>query len=75
MTQTTNLARDPVEVEQIGRHKYFLSEQAGYDVGWEVAEGDWEAKHAEQFRQAANSKTKPLAARILGKLRRHWPAK
>ncbi len=26
---------------EIERHKYFLSEKAGFDVGWEAAEKDW----------------------------------
>ena len=29
------------EIAQIEQHKYFLSEKAGYDVGWEHAEQDW----------------------------------
>ncbi|MCC9599241.1 DUF4032 domain-containing protein [Stieleria sp. JC731] len=29
------------QVEEINRHKYFLSEQAGYDVGWDFAFEDW----------------------------------
>ena len=40
----------PNEVAEVERHKYFLSEKAGYDVGWEHAEADWLAHHAEQFR-------------------------
>ncbi|NND99283.1 MAG: hypothetical protein HKN47_18340, partial [Pirellulaceae bacterium] len=42
--------RSPEETAEIERHKYFLSEQAGHDVGWECAEQDWEANHAEQYR-------------------------
>jgi hypothetical protein len=33
----------PEEIAEVERHKYFLSEKAGYDVGWEHAEQDWRA--------------------------------
>lgn len=32
---------NPEEFTEIERHKYFLSEKAGHDVGWEFAESDW----------------------------------
>ena len=51
----TTVQRDSQEVAEIERHKYFLSEKAGHDVGWETAEQDWELNHAEQFRQNAKS--------------------
>ncbi len=38
------------EVAEIERHKYFLSEKAGHDVGWEAAEKDWEEKYQAEFR-------------------------
>jgi hypothetical protein len=56
MNQTT-LSRSPEEIVEIEKHKYFLSEQAGYDVGWDVAEQDWESNHAEQFRRS----TRPIS--------------
>lgn len=43
---TTNLTTD--EVLKIDEHKYFLSEKAGYDVGWEHAEQDWKEKYSDQ---------------------------
>ncbi len=49
----TNVDRSPAEVAEIEKHKYFLSEQMGYDVGWETAEQDWESNHAETFRQSS----------------------
>jgi len=36
---------------EIERHKYFLSQEAGHDVGWDHAALDWETKHGEQFRR------------------------
>ena len=47
----TTVERNPEEVAEIERHKYFLSEKAGCDVGWDFAEQDWEEKFGEQFRQ------------------------
>ncbi len=55
----TNLEIDPAEVAEIERHKYFLSEKAGHDIGWQVAKQDWESKYAEQFRQSIIRKSKP----------------
>ena len=52
MSQTTS-KHSPEEVAEIEKHKYFLSEKVGHDVGWEVAEHDWESNHADEFRQNA----------------------
>ena len=49
------IERSPEEVAEIERHKYFLSESAGHDVGWDHAAADWEANHAEAFRGTACS--------------------
>ena len=49
------IERTPEEVAEIERHKYFLSEKMGCDVGWEAADQDWEAKYAADFRAAQNS--------------------
>lgn len=43
--------RTSKELAEITRHKYFLSENAGYDVGWDYAANDWEEKYGEEFRQ------------------------
>ncbi len=34
-------------IAEIEKHKYFLSEKAGYDVGWDAAEQDWLSNHAD----------------------------
>ena len=44
------IERSGEETAEIERHKYFLSEQAGHDVGWECAEKDWEQKYAQKHR-------------------------
>ncbi len=36
---------------EIERHKYYLSRDAGHDVGREFAEDDWLKKHGEAWRQ------------------------
>ena len=65
MNQAT-LHRCPEEIAEIERHKYFLSEQAGHDVGWEAAEQDWDANHADQFRRVDTPQSNPAPARGLG---------
>ena len=40
--------RQMIEIE---RHKYFLSEKYGRDVGWEAAAADWVTKHARTWRE------------------------
>ncbi len=61
---TPNLATDPnavfrnsalyreflMEREEILKHKWYLSEQAGQDVGFEKALLDWIVKHRAQWR-------------------------
>ena len=54
------IGRNPEEVAEIERHKYFLSEKTGYDVGWEAAEQDWEAKYAAEFRVVQNRRQPQL---------------
>jgi len=39
-----------LEREEILRHKWYLSEQAGTDVGFEKALLDWIVKHRAQWR-------------------------
>ena len=53
----TELEISPAEIAEIERHKYFLSEKAGHDIGWEAAEQDWELRHAKQFRQSPVSRS------------------
>ena len=51
----TSFQRSPEETAEIEKHKYFLSEKAGHDVGWEAAEKDWESKFADDFRRSSNT--------------------
>jgi len=39
------------ELHEIERHKYFLSLERGYDVGFDVAEQDWLSHHAAPWRE------------------------
>lgn len=41
----------PAERSEIDRHKYFLSEACGHDVGFEAAARDWITRHADEFRR------------------------
>ena len=47
----TTFQHTPQEIQEIELHKYFLSEKAGYDVGWDQAAEDWEAKYGTEFRR------------------------
>ena len=40
------------ERDEIMRHKYFESEKAGFDVGFEKALLDWLVKHRTSWRQS-----------------------
>ena len=62
MIQTT-LKRSPEEVAEIEKHKYFLSEKVGHDVGWEAAEQDWDSNYAEQFRRSTTPKPEAQTAK------------
>lgn len=41
----------PRELEEVMRHKYFLSESSGRDIGYEFAARDWLKHHAAEFRR------------------------
>ena len=38
------------QLEEIERHKFLVSQGAGYDVGWEKAAKDWIERHAASWR-------------------------
>ena len=49
----TSLYREfQAEREEILRHKWFESEKAGYDIGFERALTDWITRHRAQWRHA-----------------------
>lgn len=56
------------DIAEIERHKYFLSEKAGYDVGWEFAEDDWRANFSEQPSGVEDVTSQAPYAGPLGKL-------
>lgn len=43
------------ELEQILRHKWFVSESEGRDVGFERALSEWALKHRAQWRREQNA--------------------
>lgn len=49
---TQGEAFSPAEMREIERHKYFLSERAGRDIGFEAAAADWLEHHALAYREA-----------------------
>ena len=38
------------QIREIERHKYFLSQRRGEDIGWEAAAADWVKHHAGRWR-------------------------
>lgn len=52
-----------LEREEILRHKWYESEKAGYDIGFERALADWVLKHRSKWRKsrqaAQQSQEKP----------------
>lgn len=44
------------EVREIERHKYFMSMERGYDVGFEEAANDWLEHHAQAWREERQRK-------------------
>jgi hypothetical protein len=39
------------ERKAIEEHKYYMSQNAGYDVGWELACADWKKNYSRKWRQ------------------------
>ncbi|KAA5547301.1 hypothetical protein FYK55_02580 [Roseiconus nitratireducens] len=52
----------PEEIADIEKHKYFLSEKAGHDVGWDAARKDWEKRFANQLRVDRPESKAPAAS-------------
>ncbi len=44
------------EYEEILRHKWFESEKAGHDIGFEQAQVDWQIKYRPQWRREWTAK-------------------
>lgn len=44
------------ERKEVERHKYFMSQQYGYDVGFDAALTDWLDHHAEEYRRDAQAR-------------------
>jgi hypothetical protein len=39
------------QIEEIEKHKYYMSQRLGQDVGWDTAAEDWVASHAAAWRE------------------------
>lgn len=50
-TDLATAAITAAECREIEQHKWFMSQQAGHDVGYEVARQDWLERHGLQWRQ------------------------
>lgn len=48
--QNTHLFRQWESIKQeINLHKWYESEKAGHDIGWERASVDWTIRHGDKF--------------------------
>ena len=67
---------DHAEVE---KHKYYLSEKAGHDVGWEFAVADYRSnvlqKRTDPAQQPATSPKAAASPRGLGRFFKRWMSK
>jgi len=59
---TDALLNDPRVVEEINKHKWFQSEKAGYDIGFDQAAQDWINRYAEEWKRAHGISTPSAAA-------------
>ncbi|HVR74539.1 MAG TPA: hypothetical protein VMT52_09415 [Planctomycetota bacterium] len=39
------------QLKEIERHKYLVSKERGYDIGWDTAAQDWIGRHAAAWRE------------------------
>jgi len=51
-TESMRLLQDERVVEEINKHKWFQSEQAGTDIGFEQAAQDWINRYAKEWMRA-----------------------
>jgi hypothetical protein len=47
---------EEAELRAINRHKYYLSQQQGEDIGFQVAAADWFTNYSEAWHQKRHSK-------------------
>ncbi len=48
------------EHEEILRHKWYESERAGHDIGFELAQVDWQIKHRSHWLRERQQKHAPI---------------
>lgn len=51
------------EAAEIALHKWYMSERAGQDVGWEFASWDWHRRYRADWLKAQESGRGPLTDR------------
>jgi hypothetical protein len=56
----------PEEVAEVEQHKYFLSEKAGHDVGWEFAKEDWLARFADTESEGCDAASQSCDSKGVG---------
>ncbi len=59
-TQETDLLKDPLAREEIGRYQWIESEKAGFDIGWERASEEWVSRYAIAWCKAHPLRKRPV---------------
>lgn len=49
MIKPNDLLKDERVIAEIEKHKWFESEKAGYDIGFETAAADWIKKYGDEW--------------------------
>jgi len=71
-----NFLKDERAVAEIEKHKWFESERAGYDIGFENAAADWIQRFGEEWaRYNCSQMNKTLAKPSAPKAKRGRPKK
>jgi hypothetical protein len=51
----SELLKDPKVCQEIEKHKWFQSEKAGYDIGFDKAAEDWIRRYGKQWTKQTTS--------------------
>ncbi|MBF0122488.1 MAG: hypothetical protein HQL21_03630 [Candidatus Omnitrophica bacterium] len=56
----TDLLKDPLVREEIGRYQWIESEKAGFDIGWQRASEEWVSRYAIAWCRAHPIRKRPF---------------
>ena len=70
MADNSELLKDPKVRQEIEKHKWFESEKAGYDIGFDKAAQDWLKRYGKQWNKQTSQQ--PVTAQGAKKLNAKW---